>query len=265
MSDKTFKERVTERADTARAIYADFASVFTKNDGEQHWLDVFNVNFPDGEVDNLIYHTNHAFNEPGRNDAIIQTVLELGLHELLLGPLVYDERIEHALTMGQLTECELTLPNSEHPQRRFVRHNVSCEDPVFWRTLLEILCRAFVAKKGPQAWTLEKTIDLAFDLDEIRRKLLKGATWNEEDVRNILKKREPYKSKYPGTTHQAGVGENRLQEIAKDIGPMDDNALDRLKGKFPESFAKIQHQRELLEALSKRRSSNSVKRDRGGP
>lgn len=260
MSDKSFKERVLAQSANFQEIYADFVYRLGEDPEGERWNDVFNIELPDGEIDDLAYEDKEAFNEPNRNEAVIKTLIELGVHEEWIGPLHTDRRIQEAYTVGRLSRRELVPPEFDESLAR--RHNVTCNDPIFWRTLLEILCRAFVASKGPRPWSLERTIELAFDMDEIRRSL-RGGIWNEEEVLRTLSNREPYASKYPRTTHQAGVGQNRLREIVRDIGPMDDNALDRLKGLCPEPFAKVRHRRALLKRLSEDGAPSGPKTDSG--
>ena len=86
-------------------------------------------------------------------------------------------------------------------------------DPFFWRALLEIFCRAYIASRGRRPWPLTRKVDLAFDLDEIRRTLPNG-NWNKDDVLEVLRNKEPYKTKYPPSTSatpRAGVGEDRVK------------------------------------------------------
>jgi hypothetical protein len=248
MTEKSFKERVLEQSLNFRKIYAEFAGE-TAADRRDSWEEAFEMPFPDGEVDFIDWQPNKVFNAMFKNEAVTQTLLELGVHEVWLRDLYYDDpRIEDAFSKRQFSRKQLVPPSKDNlwDERHLHEHNAISVDPIFWRALLEIFCRAFITAN--RTWTLEQTIDLAFDLDEIRR-TLPGARWNKRKVRKIVNTSKQYASKYPGTSHQAGVGEDRIQEITDDIGPMDDGALDRLEAMFPKLYAKVRHQRALLKIV----------------
>jgi hypothetical protein len=82
-------------------------------------------------------------------------------------------------------------------------------------------------------------IDLAFDLEEIRTEHLDSQKWNAKKALDRLRNKEPYRTKYPPTssaTPRWAVGEDRIQEIEKWIGPMDDDAIERLAAKTGSAF-----------------------------
>lgn len=247
MSDKSFKTRVKEEAESFDEIYARFQSdLITKRDEglvENSWVHLFAVPFGDS----LTYEKPKAedlerLNVRHKHYAARKAVEELGLHKRRLGMLeIKDEHIGAALDLGLLTPEAVAPPSGAGPssiEGLVSRYKVSHDDPVFWRTLLEILCRAFVALPGRPGWTLFRYIDLAFDLDEIRRDL-PGARWNKDDVLKALKTREPYKTKYKGTYQYAGVGEDRVQKITDLIGQMDDEALLKLARLFPDETREV--------------------------
>jgi hypothetical protein len=250
MSDKTFKERVREEIANFPAIYADFKEEYKAGSeeglDESVWLHLFGVPF-DGRDDQPNDHAKRALGARHRHDAVKKAVQELGVSELRLGKLViknYEAWPAGLLIeQGILTPDDVVPPSGEHHSGfgiDFDRAKPDHRDPFFWRALLEVFCRAFVASRGRRPWPLIQIVDLAFDLDDIRRNLPKQR-WNKKKVMEALRK-EPYITKYPESTSAAGsadVGEDRIQQITDVIGPMNDQALANLKKFFPEEFSKV--------------------------
>lgn len=254
MSDKTFKQRVREEAENFRTIYEDFRDDYRAAKHEEQfqddrWTYLFGVPFNGFELnaqpnDDAM----RALKVPHRHDAVKAAIHELGIHDLRLGGLeIHDIRIATALDLGLATPNDLVPPSSKNPGefgQLVTRKKLEYDDPFLYRALLEVLCRALVASKGPTPWPLARTIHLACDMDMIRRKL-PHKRWNKKAVLKALQS-EPLASKYPGSNSknsQAGVGPDRVDEIVKLIGPMDDEALNRLKILFPEAFFKVIDQR----------------------
>ena len=247
MTEKTLRQRVKEEAVHFAEIYADFKEDLKEKSYqgvvESNWLHLFGVPF-DGLLlyESATDQARHALNLPHRHDAVLKAIQKLGVHKLRLGALVIgDDRITPALEAGLLTPDDIVPPVSEpggELERLARRLKPDHSDPIFYRTLLEIFCRAFVASSGPKPWTLPQWIELAIDLDEIRSGL-RNARWNKDAALKVLQGSEPYVKKYPRSDNQAGVGEDRVQKITDLIGPMDDEALDRLKKLFPDEFFKV--------------------------
>lgn len=185
---------------------------------ESNWLHLFGVPFNGFELNEQTNdRAKRELKVPHKHDAVRKAVSKLGVAELRLGALeVKDTRISMALDMGLLTPDDVVPPSPHAPgdlEKLATRLRPNNDDPIFWRSLLEIFCRAFVATQGPDPWSLAQTIDLAFDLDEIRRTLPDGV-WNGKMVREALRETERYRTKYPATSSaagQGGVGENRIR------------------------------------------------------
>jgi hypothetical protein len=194
-----------------------------------------------------------------KHQIVLEAIEELGVHKLRLGSLTFKNiedylRVSAALDTGLLTPDDVVPPSGEGLNEfdgLAQRMMSDPGDPFFWRSLLEILCRAFVASRGRRPWPLHQTIDLAFDLDDIRQTLPKRR-WNKRAVLKALRK-PPYAAKYPRTGSAAaleGVGEDRIQEITDLIGPMDDEAIFvRLRNLFPDAFERVWDARIRSEAL----------------
>jgi hypothetical protein len=170
-------------------------------------------------------------------ETVLETVKELKLNELRLGGVDTDDyRINIALSDGILTEDDLeSLYEMSVPDQlsklgfEVNRQRVDGSDPFFWRTLLEIFCRAYLAPKGrPLEWSTERNVSLAFDLIEIGARFFKEKKWSNEEALKILRQREPYKSKYSeGAKWKISL--NAVKTVMQKIGPIDDQALKRLK------------------------------------
>jgi hypothetical protein len=194
MNDKTFKERVEKEAAHFPEIYADFYEDFEarRKDGlvESVWLHLFGVPFNGYVLDEQPNDdARQKLKVPHKHDAVMKAIQALGVHDLRLGALeIKDLRVSAALEGGLLTPDDLVPPSSEHPgefERLAQRRKPDHSDPFFWRALLEIFCRALVAPKGRRPWPLIRTIDLAFDMDEIRR-TLPNARWDRDEVLKAL-------------------------------------------------------------------------------
>ncbi|UPT96452.1 hypothetical protein J4G48_0046890 [Bradyrhizobium barranii subsp. apii] len=247
MTEKTFKQRVRDEAIHFEEVYADF-----KNDilargfaGQSAWEHLFFVPFgnllpPEKPSD----EARRALNVPHRYDAARRTIQNLGLDELLVGPLLKNDlRISALLEIGLLTPDETVPPSGKHDGefgRLVKRLKAVPDDPIFWRALLEVFCRAFISTPGQRTWKLEDYIELAFDLDEIRRES-PAARWKAKSAKEKLRRR-PYVERYK--KEKLGiVGEDRIRRITDLIGPMDDGALERLKKLFPEPFFEVDDRR----------------------
>lgn len=253
MSDKTFKDRVKEEIDSFSEIYAQFKEdLQAKSDEhsiESNWLHLFDVPFEGSRKQPKVKTKDKPpFEAPNKHEAVLDAINELGVHRLRLGALeIKDSRISAALELGLLAPDDIVPPSSEEQSdydRLALRYTTDRGDPIFWRTLLEVLCRALMAPRGPRPWSQLKQIELAFDLDEIRRDLLPNARWDEDAAIRILNTEKRYASKYPGSRDMSGIGKDRVTKITSLIGPMDDEALNRLKKRYPESFFKVADARE---------------------
>jgi hypothetical protein len=177
MTEKTFKQRVKEEAVHFAEIYAAFKEDLEEKSlqgvVQTNWLHLFAV-----PIDGLLLHerpddnARRALGVPHRHDAVLKAVQQLCVHELRLGALeIKDFGITPALDARLLTPDDIVPPSPRPPgpfERLAGRQKPDDSDPIFWRTLLEIFCRAFVASQGEKPWALSRWIDLAFDLDEIR-------------------------------------------------------------------------------------------------
>jgi hypothetical protein len=259
MSD-SFKQRVRVEARLFPKLYADFLEDYKSKSEEgvvqSVWLHLFGVPFNGFVLDEKPSDdARRSLKAPHKHDAVARVIHELGINELRLGALeIKDTRVLAALESGLLTEDDLVPPSGNQPwefERLVTRQKPDHSDPIFWRTLLEIFCRAFISSQGPGPWPLTKTIELAFDLDEIRR-TLPNARWNADAARKALRKK-PYITKYQGSNSKGGaVGEDRIRPITKLIGPMNDEALARLEAIFPEAFYKVAEAKSHNQFLQKK-------------
>jgi hypothetical protein len=190
---------------------------------------------------------------PHKHDAVVQAIGDLGVKELRLGALeIQDSRILAALEGGLFTPDDLVPPSPDSPvefEKLVRRQKPDHGDPIFWRALLEVFCRAFNAQQGRRPWTLEMTIELAFDMNEIRL-TLPNRLWNKDAVQKVLRTKLPYTERYPARGSLAGVGEDRIQAITDLIGPIDYEALKRLRDLFPDAFFKVADAREHRQTLN---------------
>jgi hypothetical protein len=199
MTDKTLKQRVHEEAVHFAEIYADFKQDLLERRGETQngWEYLFDIPFGyvlPGETpkDKAL----GTLNIPVRYHAASKAVKQLGLDKLQLGPLsIKDLRVVAALEAGILTPDDIAPPSIEDPveyARMAARDTTDCTDPIFWRALLEVFCRALISTPGPRPWKLADYIELAFDLDDIRRR---SGAWDAKDAKNKLRER-PYAERY---------------------------------------------------------------------
>jgi hypothetical protein len=263
MGNKSFRERIEEEISNFPAIYAEFVEAhnrYVDRNMEEgllnSWAHTFEVPFENSVKQHLAENPEalaKEFPSYSKHATVIATIQELRLHELRLGAISYaDPRITVALELGLLDVDDLAplYLLSEEEQRSLGmgpirRAEADRSDPFFWRTMLEIFCRAYIASRGRRPWPLTRKIDLAFDLDEIRQ-TLPNERWNKKAVLKVLRDKEPYKTKYPpsdSAAASAGVGEDRIQEITGWIGPMDDGAMERLKTLHEDLFFKVSDKR----------------------
>ncbi len=235
---KTLRQRVDEEIPNFTRIYASYVAVYeskAKDSGpDDPWSYAFDIPY---ESEATLYPADPS----ERHDVVVKTVCEMGLDECRLGgTIIKDDRINKALDFGYLTLEDLaplySLPLADqevHKMGPMIRFKLDRRDPFFWRTLLELFCRAYNSR-GPSEWPLAKKIDFALDLHEIWQKKL-DLTWRPGRVLEILRNDEPYKSKYPetgrGDKKRAGIGPDRIQDIIDWIGPINEETLERLKAK----------------------------------
>jgi hypothetical protein len=183
MSNKSFRDRIREEVPEFPDIYAEFYEDFKARaaDGlvENVWHHLFAVPFNGVELNEsdekdaarLKLKVKH------KHQAVLEAINDLGLHELQLGALTFNNiedylKVSAVLDTGLLTPDDIVQPSGKGFKQfdgLAQRKKADPSDPFFWRSLLEILCRALVAKRGRKPWPLNRTIDLAFDLDEIRQ------------------------------------------------------------------------------------------------
>ncbi|NGX99247.1 MAG: hypothetical protein G4V63_29835 [Candidatus Afipia apatlaquensis] len=114
------------------------------------------------------------------------------------------------------------------------------DDPVFWRTLLEIFCRTFdVENSTPEFWTKRKYFELACDAFFLRQALPK---WSKAAAATHLAKTKPYSKNYVDQRANmareerskargaAGIA-RRLAELEDWIGGFDVEGLRNLRDK----------------------------------
>jgi hypothetical protein len=247
MSDKTFKRRVLEEAKAFGEIYEQFREDLEawrdqKGSTDNDWEHLFAVHLHGSEANEPADRkaARLKWKVPHKHDAVREAVDQLG-DLMRVGPIVIkDQRISTALDIGLLTPNDI----APSPKDGFVgierlarRLKPEYDDPIFWRALLELFCRAFTASRGRSPWPLSKLIVLAFDLDAIRRDD-PDKSWTVSDFQKVLGTNKKYLKFYPknaSAADQVGVGEDRIKQIIQLIG-MENGALGRLKKLFPKEF-----------------------------
>ena len=246
MSDKSFRDRIREEIPEFPDIYAEFYEDFkaraAEGKVENVWHHLFAVPFNGLELDEPERDAaRQKLKVKHKHQAVLDAICELGLHELQLGALCFINReaylkVSAVLDTGLLTPDDIVQPSGKGFKQfegLAQRMKPDPSDPFFWRSLLEILCRALVAKRGRKPWPLHRTIDLAFDLFEIQQ-ALPDKRWSVKAAKQALKK-APYYAKY-----SEEVGEERIQDIIDLIGPMDEEGIFvRLRNLFPDTFEKV--------------------------
>ncbi|UPK26736.1 hypothetical protein [Bradyrhizobium sp. 195] len=250
MSDKTFKQRVMEEAESFAEIYEYFREDLETWQAEKglmdnDWAHLFAVPLHGSEANETEERkkARREWKVLHKHDAAREAVQQLG-DATRVGPIVLkDSRVSTALEMGLLNSNDIA-PKSKGSfvgaEKLAQRLKPEHDDPIFWRTLLEIFCRAFTAPRGRPPWPIGKMIELAFDLNDIKS-TRPDKKWTISDFCEVLKTDKRYirvYSKYSSAGDQSGIGEDRIKQIFKLIGSMDDNSLRRLRDLFPDEFYK---------------------------
>jgi hypothetical protein len=170
---------------------------------------------------------------------VLDTVRRLKLNEKRLGGIATDDwRVSRALNLGLLSVDDLEpLYSGSASQRlegkRVNRPKVDGGDPFFWRALLEVFCRAFLAETGrPKEWPAKRIVSLAFDLVEIDQKYFKESERSNRGLFKKLREHEPYKSEYwDADKAKWKVSLDAVNKLMKDIKPKDNilRVLERVK------------------------------------
>lgn len=249
MSNKTFKERALDEAENFAEIYDYFRKDLEAWQNEyssavEDWQHLFAVPLngaePHEPADRKAARLEWKL--PHKHDAVRKAVDQLG-DLMRVGPIVSND-----ICVSTALDMQFLSPNDVAPGPRDGQAGVGrladrlkpeSDDPVFWRAVIEVLCRAFTASRGQPPWSLERMIELAFDMDDIRRRDPKKE-WGVSDFHKALQQGEYIKiyRKNESAAQLASVGEDRIKQIIKIIGPMDKGALSRLKAIFPEEFDK---------------------------
>ncbi|MCK1297527.1 hypothetical protein IVB33_30275 [Bradyrhizobium sp. 24] len=250
MTDKTFKQRVMEEAESFAQIYEYFREDLEAWQAEKglmdnDWAHLFAVPLHGSEANEPEERkkARREWKVLHKHDAAREAVQQLGEATRVGQIVIKDTRVSTALEMGYLTPNDITptpLEGFGGAERLAKRLKPEHDDPIFWRTLLEVFCRAFTAARGRSPWPLSRMIELAFDLNDIRNGD-PDKRWTVHDFCEVLRKDKEYVRVYgnhSSAAGQSGVGEDRVKQILKLIGPMDDGALRRLRDLFPDEFYK---------------------------
>jgi hypothetical protein len=183
---------------------------------------------------------------------VLDTVRRLRLNALRLGGIATNDwRVSRALNLGLLSVDDLEPLYSKSASysdgKRIERPRVDGGDPFFWRTLLEVFCRAFLAETGrPKEWPAKRIVSLAFDLVEIDHKYFKDSERSNRKLFKKLREHEPYMSKYWDSDRgKWKVSLDAVNKLMKDIKPKDDivRVLERVK---------IDHETQFFAEVDKR-------------
>jgi hypothetical protein len=250
MSDKTFKDRINEELPNFQRIYKSFSAArkryLKRYSGQEgvlnEWYYSFDIPFESSGKRYLEEHREGK--QASRHDFVINTIRELELDELYLGGFTTNGNLEvlTAVRLGLLEENQLHQLTAEEQQSLGIRlHKPDRGDPIFWRTLLEILCRAYVTSRGRKEWPMIREMDLALDIWEISEKN-PAKKLSIDDFHAELNEGKPYKAKYPpniSASGRAGVGEDRIKKVLSWMAPLDDEALSRLRSKDEVAFLEV--------------------------
>jgi hypothetical protein len=182
-----------------------------------------------------------------RNFFVVKAIRKLGLHKLRLGAIsTRDPAIAEAIRIKAFDNRDAQPLEAIFNQAGLPPTVKGLEtdrsDAIFWRTLLEIFCRAYAPPRGRPAWSLSDSIHLVFDLDEILRKELRGR-WDKTQVLRTLTSSEPYKQRYPdGVSYEKNMSA-KIDAIEEWVGPFDSGMLERLSYNNPDAFWEIFEQR----------------------
>jgi hypothetical protein len=234
MTEKSWRAKIDERMKSFGRLYREFKEDYEKNN---EYGNPWNYLFA------TIPFVSAARDDTSKKVAVFDTLSRLKLNELPLGAIAYTSpQLGLAIDLGKLNVDDLALiyKMPEAKQRSLLGHSVhrfraDSSDPFFWRTLLEIFCRAYVATGGrTPEWTTERTVSLAFDLIEIGEKHLKD-NWSNREALAILKREEPYRSKYI-KKGKSKLNLKQIDRVMDEIGPLDGDAMTRVKKLYQGAF-----------------------------
>ncbi len=249
MPEKSLQTRLVEQSANFRELYMQFENAHATRVEAGYpanpWATAFDVPFEESleDRDVKIAHSEQHF-------YVIKTIRKLGLHKLRLGGVftsnddvrtllqlrALDNRDAQSLENQYNTDDQPKIVKGLEPDR---------SDAIFWRTLLEIFCRAFTPPRGrPRRSGLSDEIHLVFDLDEILREHLRGR-WDEDKAIEKLTSVEPYRDRYAGGPSHSGISAARLKRIEDWIGPFDDGMLERASNNNPDAFWEVLEERNL--------------------
>ncbi|MGJ4902329.1 hypothetical protein ACQR0V_12220 [Bradyrhizobium sp. HKCCYLS2058] len=264
MGDKTFSGKVREHAADFAQIYEDFWANYKRSCKAREdsntdsdlsgdpWRYLFEapilkrseLSLPHKPATHSDTRDSIAglFMDPLLQAAVIETAKRLGLADQRVGGIeTNDPRIGLAIDLGMLTYDDLEplyrIPKAKqlaHGKYYVTRHLADGTDPFVWRTLLEVLCRTFLALPGPRQWPAKRTLQLGFDLLKINAEFKKeGKRFSiDKAYKKLNSERGSYKTKYPD-----GVGRERIEKLLKDVGPMNKDFFRGLKRAFGKEFS----------------------------
>lgn len=260
MPQDTLKNRISKEAAQFPEIYNYFKNQLEQTqkricdselEGEllPEWAYLFEMPFRDGGMASPDSDVPY--------EAVVKTIRALGLHRMRSGAVRTNDlrtlRVDDI--EPEVLAAQYNLSESEQRKRGLTpikRDFVDYDDPIFWRTLIEVFCRAFVSSAhGVRPWPLKRRVSLAIDLIDIHNEKLKGR-WSIKEACAILEK-EPYGTRYEtassSESRQRSVGEDRVRSVVKTlIGGMrvigGTTPLDRLRSKFPREYEEVLQERE---------------------
>jgi hypothetical protein len=146
-------------------------------------------------------------------------------------------KYEDGYSTGELDEWTAAFaigPTDLKTQALFREFNLNDRSPYHWRALLEAFIRDYVTYRGrPKEESLEKFFRFAIDVIQIHLDHVKD-DGNDTSVAAALLKIEPYRGRYWETNFD--ILRKDVKKVRDFVGPMDDDAMDRLSKLDPVRF-----------------------------
>ncbi|EKS29876.1 hypothetical protein [Afipia felis] len=225
MVDKPFKEKLEEEVENFQEIYEQFdrrlKDLFENEQCTNVWDGSFNAPFdelPGGGA----AASSDELDEQDPNFAVLYTIRSLRLHELnFFTALKFQELSPDFAAISDAYELGVIDANDVPQLQRIFRTaagnplvqgvKTDRSDAIFWRTLLEIFCRAYVGKVGRPPWGDFEYLQLAIDLNWICHEKLKS--WDVSKAREYLNSNKDFRKGYPSSEDRNAVGARRIMQL----------------------------------------------------
>lgn len=230
MAEKTFKEKLEAEAENFAEIYMQFTKLVDELLETEQCSNVWDGSFnaPFDELGKQVEaDAENAFNKSDPNYAVLSAIRSLRLDERspFIGMSIREGRglsvIDDAMELGVI-DCnsvpQLQRIYSDVPDGpRISGITPDRSDPIFWRTMLEIFCRAYIGQPGRPAWGDDEYLQLAIDLNWICIEAL-NKNWDVEKARKHLNEDKAFRERYPSGSRLGAVGAKRITQLERWAG-----------------------------------------------